>query len=217
VTFDGVTRMGAYPESTYTGADPRTAVQEGARVLELTPEKLAPFLPGVVIDGHPPASDVEYELTEDRLTARVYFASVANRAHDAIRRIVMSLFPSLPYAGTFEFRIVLPEGNRFHLQPVRRAHGLPDLARVPMCPGLPGWKVVATPGALVLVTFADNDPSRPQIIGWDHADSPGWMPLGLEFGPLAMGVAHVGSVTTCPAGAGTVVSGSALIKVIPGV
>jgi hypothetical protein len=81
-----------------------------------------------------------------------------------------------------------------------------------MRPSVPGWKATALPGSLVLVTFADRDPSRPQIIGHDHPDSPGWFPLSVEFGIGALPIAIQGSPVVAGPFAGTVVAGSARLK-----
>lgn len=215
VGFDGVTRLSAYPVTTYTGDVPRTRRAPGSQVIELTPDTLAPFLPGVVVDGASPASDVEYDLDSNRLTVRVYSSRSANRRVAALRRLILGLFPELRYRGTFEYRVVTQSGERLNLQPARVGLGLPDLARVPVRPGMAGLRALVLPGELVLVVFADADPSRPQVISHDAPDAPGWMPLQLELGgPGALGVARQTDPVQAGPFAGVITGGSFRVKAV---
>ncbi len=187
VDFDGVTRFGLRETVAYEGEAPRTRVVPDASIVELATDVIGDLLPGVTVDGSDPATDVEYNLTEQRLTVKVY--ANAHSALDYDRKFFELLFPWLRYCGTFEFRVVTLSGlddARLNLQPVRVASGLPDLAGVPVRPGIAGVKSTATLGSLVLVTFADRDPSRPQVIAHDAADAPG-------FGAsLALPIARLG-------------------------
>lgn len=216
VGLDGVTRLGEYPPTTYTGNDTRTRVSPGSQVVEIAATSLAALVPGVSVDGSLPASDIEWELTESKLVARAFFSRRSTRRRDALTRLVASLFPALRYAGAFEYRVVSQTGNRLNLQAVRASTGLPDLPRVPVRPGVPGVKSLVKLGELVLVVFADNDPSRPQVIAHDHADSPGWMPLSLELGgPGALPIAYQGSTVQAGPFAGAVTLGSTLGAIRP--
>jgi hypothetical protein len=72
------------------------------------------------------------------------------------------------------------------------------------------------PGELVLVCFADGDPSRPQVFAHDHADAPGWMPLAFQIGgPLGLPIAFMGATVQAGPFAGAITSGSTLAKVRP--
>jgi hypothetical protein len=168
--------------------------------VELATDTLAGIVPGVTVDGSLPATDVEFVLDAKRLTALVWAGARTTRRLDALARIVEALLPDLKYRGTYEFRVVTQEGERLNLQPVRAATGLPDLARVPVRPGMAGMRADVAPGSLVLVAFVDADPSRPAVVAHDAPDAPGWMPLALELGgPAALGVAR----TTDAIAAGT--------------
>lgn len=180
--FEGVTRFGARPETTYTGNGSRTRISKAARVVEIATEEIAALVPGVIVDDSPAATDVEYVLDDKRLTARVYYGATTTRRLSALAKIVEALDPNRKYRGVFEFRVVLQIGDRVHLQPVRAATGLPVLMFVPVRPGMPGMKATYTPGARVLVAFVDSDPSRPCVIAHDEVGTPGWMPLFLDFG-----------------------------------
>jgi hypothetical protein len=184
VDFDGVTQFGQRPETTYSGDATIVRNDQAARVVELALDTIdSTLVPGVSVAGNPPATDVEYELGPSRLTCRVFWgAPKLARRLDAYAQIFDALFPNLRYAGVFEYRVVTQEGERLNLQPVRVATGMPDLARVPVRPGVSGFRSDVTPGELVLVCFADRDPSRPQVFAHDHADSEGWLPSVSEIG-----------------------------------
>lgn len=216
VDFDGVTRFGTRAVTEYRGDGARVKVDPGLGYVDLAVDSAVGLLPGVTVDGSAPASDVEFELGAERITVRVYAGRESTpraRRLAAQRRIFAAMFPELRYAGTFEYRVVSQSGERFNLQIVRTRTGMPDLARVPVRPGMAGLRADVLPGCLVLVTFIDRDSSRPAVVAHDAPDAPGWMPLVLELGgPGAVGVALIGSVTSCPAGAGTVTTGSARVK-----
>jgi hypothetical protein len=182
VDFDGVTQFGARTASTYTGDAVRSRVSPAAGVTELVTDTIAALVPGVQVDGAAPATDVEYNLDADRLTARVYARRGLSRQLDAIRRVYLGLFPEARYRGTFEYRVTTQDGERLNLQPVRVASGMPSLARVPVRPGVSGWRGDVKLGELVLVVFADADPSRPNVIAHDAPDAPGWLPDLIEAG-----------------------------------
>jgi len=182
--FAGVTHVGQRAQTEYRGSAPRTRVDTAVGVIELATDQIAGILPGVIVDGSLPATDVEFELDSSRLVARVYAGRGRSRRLDALARILAALDPLRKYRGTYEFRVVQQVGERFNLQPVRAASGMPDLPRVPVR-GAPGIRADVQLGELVLVTFADCDPSRPQLIAHDSPDAPGFMPTELDLGPKA--------------------------------
>ena len=177
----GVTHVGAWPAVTYEGDGARTRVDLATGVVELAVDEIANLLPGVSVDGHGPATDVEYDVDAKRVTVRVYFAQRLTRALEAKRKLMHALDPHARYRGTWEYRVVSQQGQRFNLQPVRVASGMPDLRRVPTR-GHPGIRATVALGEHVLVAFADCDPSRPNIIAHAAPDAVGWLPTLLEFG-----------------------------------
>ncbi len=219
VDFAGVTHVGKRAATTYTGADPKTRIDDAVQVVELAIESIAGLLPGVQIGDGKPATDVEFELEGSRLTARIYTGSKRARFNQALFDLVRSLFPQLRYLGAWEYRVLAQQGERLTLMPVRSATGMPALRAVPVRPGLPGCKGKVLPGSLVLVTFADPSlgPSRPQVFAHDHADSPGWLAtLDVELGgPAALPIAYQGSLAQCGPFAGLVTLGSTFGKVRP--
>jgi hypothetical protein len=159
VDFDGVTRFGTRASTTYKGDGARTRVDPKGSIVELATEEIGDLLPGVIVDGAQPATDVEYVLDAKRLTVRVYASPRTSRRVDAMRRIFEALFPDLKYRGLYEFRVVTQTGERLNLQPVRAAIGMPELAQVPVRPGMAGLRANVTLGERVLVSFVDADQS----------------------------------------------------------
>jgi hypothetical protein len=174
VDFDGVTRFGERSAVAYAGDGSRTRNARARGVFEIVTDTIGDLVPGVTIDGSQPATDVEYRVDSKSLTVVVYTDPTLDDRLSALRRLVLSLFPELRYTGTFEYRVVTISGERLNLQPVRIASGMPSLGRVPVRPGTAGLKSIATLGELVLVVFADRDPSRPQVIAFDAPDAPGF-------------------------------------------
>jgi hypothetical protein len=213
VDFDGITRFGARATVAYTGEGARSRVEPGGGVVEIATDVIETLLPGVTIDGSAPATDVEYLLDSKRLTVRVYAGTRTSRRLAAWKRIFEALFPDLKYRGSYEFRVVTQTGERFNLQPVRAATGMPELSNVPVRPGVSGARNNVTLGELVLVVFADADPSRPQVTSHEAPGGPGWLPLTLELGgPGALGVARQTDAVVAGPFGGTIVGGSVRVK-----
>lgn len=213
VGFDGVTRFGARTAVTYTGDGARTRPVPEARATEIATETIGDLVPGVVVDGLEPATDVEYELSDTRLTVRVYVGTGTTRRLSAIEKIVAALFPDIRYRGLYEYRVTGQTGERLDLEPVRVATGMPDLSSVPVRPGMAGLRADVALGSLVLVAFVDADPSRPAVVSHEAPDEPGWMPLFLELGgPGALGVARTTDAVVAGPFGGTIVGGSVRVK-----
>jgi hypothetical protein len=155
-------------------------------VIDLAVDSLEGLAPGVQVDGQAPATDLQIDLTPDRLTVRVYAGKRTSRRIDAYRRIMRAAFPSLAYAGTWEYRVITASGGKANLQPVRVASGMPDIRNATVRQGAYGLVDTIPPGELVLVVFADNDPSRPQVTMRGAADSITWLPLAAAI-PVALG------------------------------
>jgi hypothetical protein len=175
-------------------------------------DSVAGLLPGTATE-YGTAADVEFSLTPDGLRARLYAASAPGRRARAWAQIIDAVIPGARFRGVFEYRIVTQAGERLNLQPVRSRTDLPDLARVPVRAGVPGVKALHKPGAQVLVSFIDGDPSRPAVVGFDDPEQPGWMPLQLLFGEGAtLGVARQTDPVIAGGFAGTITTASVRIK-----
>ncbi len=219
VDFAGVTHVGKRASSKYEGDAPRTRIDHAVQVIELATDTISGLAPGIQVDGSRPATDVEYELNDSRLTVRVYAGAERSRRLSAWFKIVHALFPHLQYLGVWEYRVLAQQGERLTLMPARSATGMPALRAVPVRPGLPGTTGTVLPGALVLVTFADPSlgPSRPQVVSFDAPGSPGWLAtLDLSLGgPVALPIAYQGSPVQAGPFAGVVTLGSTFGKVRP--
>lgn len=214
VDFDGITHIGRRPTVEYEGDAPRTRVAPASEVIDLAVDSLDGLLPGVVVDGRKPATDVQFTLDNKRLTASIYAAGVLPKRLEAYRRIYDALDPRRMYRGCYDFRVVSQSGEKLNLQPVRVATGLGDLANVPIRPGMAGLRAMVTPGSVVSVSFADADPSRPFVSSHEEQGGPGWMPLLLELGgPGALGAARMTDPVIAGAFSGSIVMGSTRVKI----
>jgi len=211
VGLDGVTRFGARASTTYTGNATRTREDKRLGVVELAVGGLV-VLPGAAVDDFGAASDVEYVLADKRLTARVYAGASGSRRLAAWARLLEAIDPRRRYRATYDFRVITSANDRLTLQPVRSSSGLPILDGVSIR-GPWGVKATATPGAVVAVTFADADPSRPFVVAGPAWDDPGWLPATTELGPTPrLGVARMTDAVVAGAFGGTIVGGSLTVK-----
>lgn len=173
---DGVTRIGARPASSPSIKGPRLRVDKARGIVEVAVENIAAILPGASIDGVA-AVDVRHEINEKGLRTTVW----GRQRLDALRKTFEAFFPELPYLAPWEYRVVLLNGERLDLQPVRSSSGMPDLQRVPMRPGVAGAKSTLVPGTRVIVQFIDGDPTRPHVTGFEDSEGGGFKPLLTEI------------------------------------
>jgi len=183
VDESGVTVIGARSAVTYAGNATRGDYDPARGTLELAADSIATLLPGVVVDGVT-AVDVLHELTPDRLRTTLggRTAPGTSRRLAAMRRLLEQLDPRAKYAGLHSYRVVSLDGERLNLQPERASQGMPALRRGRIRPGVQGCKGETALGSMVLVAFVDRDPSRPVVIAFDDAESPGFDPSKLEIG-----------------------------------
>lgn len=182
VDFDGVTQVGQRAATTYDGDGVRQRIDPAGSITEIATEDVAALVPGVQIDGSDPATDVEYVLDGTSLIARVYAGASTSRRIRALVALLEAADPRRRYRGLAEYRVVTQSASdRFALQPVRTVAGLPVLENVPTR-GPAGLRSTVTLGELVLVAFADADPSRPCIVAHEAPDAPGWAASLVELG-----------------------------------
>jgi hypothetical protein len=222
VDLGGVTRIGSYPETTYTGDATRMSGTDlAAGRIELAPVSLVGLLPGALVDGLR-AADIEVRFGGEGLRATVWAEhGASSRLASALDRIVQALTADRRLAGSWEYRVLQQQGERLDLQPVRTSAGLPYLTRV-RARLAPGLRVEHRPGSLVLVTFVDGSPSRPAVTGGDDPDSPGWLPQAIYLeaeGPIdvaADGDASVDAtgITTIGESSAEVLAGAGLGRVL---
>lgn len=218
VDLAGVTQVGSWPSTTYSGKDPRVRVDPAVGVVEIATEDVAALVPGVSVDGYPAAVDVEWSVEPGRVTARVYSGRRPSRRLDAFARLIELLDPRRRYRGCYEYRVggQDPPYGRLNLQAVRAASGMPDLAHVPLRPS-PGINAMVTLGSTCVVAFLDGDPGRPAVIAAEDTTAPGWSPSMLFLGntPALQGVARMGDPVTV-AGVVGAITGPCSLKVFCG-
>lgn len=212
---DGVVTFGARP-ALPASTLPVLSRNPAVRVVELgVTGSVAGLLPGMATEFGT-CADVDLELTPDGIRARLYAAPAFGRRIQALARLLDALDPGRRFRGSFEYRISTQEGERLNLQPVRSRSDLPDLARVPVRAGLPGVKATYAPGAQVVVTFLDGDPTRPAVVGFDDPGQPGWPFLTMTIGgpDPAFGVAYQGAPVQAGPFAGAITLGSLRVGVV---
>ena len=214
VDRDGVTRLGQRPSVPYAGAGVVTDRRPSVSALDVDTDDLTPLAPGVRVEGHGPASDVEHRYDGTRLVTTVYYATAVPRRAQAMMRLIDALDPRRIYRGVYEYRVVTQSGDRLALQPVRSSTGLPDLANVPVRPGMAGLRATYALGSLVLVAFVDADPGRPCVVAADAPDAAGWQPLALDLcGPVPLPAARVTDAVVAGPFAGAITAGSAVVRI----
>lgn len=217
---DGVTRLGKRPTVQVTGV---TVLDNDATMgaVHIASESIAKLLPGAVVGGVE-AIDVRHTVDASsglRTTIWGYSGRTGAGSLDTFRELVRRSEPNRKYMGAWEYRVVTRDGDRVNLQPVRVSTGMPDLRRVRIRPGLAGAKSDLALGSTVVVMFVNADPSRPYVCAFEDPEGEGFKPPKTEIdadeiiiaGGL-LGIARVGDTTTCPAGAGTITSGSTKAK-----
>lgn len=179
----GVTRTGARSEVTFNGEATRQELDAAAGRLTLAADSIATLLPGAQVDGLV-AADVEHHYTSGAIRSILWGEREddESRRLAAWRKLFTQLFPDMRYRGIYECRVVSQSGERLNLQPVRSSLGLPTLLRrVRVRPGVPGVRADHKLGSLVLVAFVDADPGRAAVVGFDDAESPGFVPSELDL------------------------------------
>ena len=82
----------------------------------------------------------------------------------ALKRLIRETFPRLSYVGFYEYRIAAQNGTRFDCRPASSGLGLPDLVGVDVRPSLAGSASDLALNSLVLIGFANSDPSKPCLL-----------------------------------------------------
>lgn len=198
----GVTQVGQRVAVAWTGAATRITNDEAQRRYELAPSTLVGLLPGAIVDGVE-ALDVEHVLDgEGKLRTTLWGGPQATSARlpEALRRIVETFTERHRFFAPWEYRVVLRSGERLDLQATRVSSGMPDLRAVRVRPSA-GCRAHVALGSLVLVSFANGDPSRPVVTSTDEADAPGFVPgdLYLQAGTTGTNAGAVEHATSAEA------------------
>lgn len=216
VDEDGVTRFGKRAVTQADAAIAHGTVDLAAGVVELMSDAIAKLVPGVTAHGVE-AVDVVHELEGNKLRTRLWGSAVSlsSKRLQAWAKLLEQLDPFRKFrGGPYEFRVVAQENERLHLQPVRVSLGMPDLRRVRVRPGVAGCRANVALGSTVLVAFVNGDPARPAVVGFEDAETAGFMPTLLELGAdgPTLGVARTTDTVQAGPFAGVITGGSARVK-----
>lgn len=89
---------------------------------------------------------------------------MTGRLLNALRAAVLELIAPLHFYALFRYRVInVRADGRMDLQAVRKGGPAPDLIAISQACGIPGGSGKPTPGAVVLVSFADGDPGLPVV------------------------------------------------------
>lgn len=144
-----------------------------------------------------------------------------DRTIDAMRRLVLSFFPSAVYWIVHEYSVAESDGTAFSGLPTDATFSPALPTRVPYAPSLAGSSCVVPVGTLAYVGFANADPSKPYLVRFgpglatsttiDATDT-------IAVGPSASEVDLAGgNVTDAGGGAGRVVRyGDPIVFGVPG-
>ncbi len=120
----------------------------------------------MVVDGLT-AVDVQHDVSADGGLRSTVWGGPIGSAAESMRKLVQALDPDRNFRGVSEYRIDTRSGARLNLQPVRVSSGMPYIKNVPVWFGLPGASATPPLGSIAYVTFADADPSRPGVVGFE--------------------------------------------------
>lgn len=133
--------------------------------------------------------ELEFEVGPGPLRVRAWVdeasstGPVDHRALRVLRALVREALPNLDYLGLHQYRVVSMDNGRANLQAVKKKSGvdMPDASLAKLSPGMAGLTSVLTPGAIVLVGFADGDPSLPVITHYATPDDPAFKPVSVSI------------------------------------
>jgi hypothetical protein len=89
-----------------------------------------------------------------------------DRLWSAFRRLVVATFPSLRFFAPWEYVVAEIDGGNIKAAPSDTTSGMPDV--VMPVRSVAGMTVVPAVGSLVIVAFANGDPSRPRAVAFDE-------------------------------------------------
>lgn len=105
----------------------------------------------------------------------------------SVAKLVRRELARLGFLLTYEYRVVLQDGAFLELQAVRKAAGLPDLARCLARPGAAGYAPRYRLGSTVLVAFVEGDPSRPFVAFGPEVGSATPLGVAIDADEINMG------------------------------
>lgn len=191
VGFDGVTVVGERTTSTpAAGSYELLSWDPSQRIAELHADDVSSIAIGSVLAADERMADAQTVRAIDLVIGEVITVkawcgdgpgarSRVARALEAIVERVLARRLLVPLI----YRVIAMSGDRVMLQAV--SDGAPDLSPISLAPGMAGLHAELAPGALVQVSFAEGDRTRPRIVAHEGKDGAGWSPTTLTLGATA--------------------------------
>lgn len=190
VDYEGVTHVGPRP---LTELDPVSyhvlAYDASNRIATLTADD-----PGLIQIGATLSTGLdvpgvvrEFELTaggDSELRIVAWLGGVSDEASRlaGLMRSIIKRVTEGPLLGHYRYRVISKSGDRYNLQAVNVAAGLPDLAPITPWPGVAGTAASLAPGGEVLVAFVEGDRAQPVITHYTPIGTTGFAPIALTLG-----------------------------------
>lgn len=201
VGADGITRVGDRPTRDVSAVVQMLELEHTSRraTLALDGDDVGSLLPGGSITDPVRLGPEPYVIHDAEIvvTASALRATAWDRAgRDGIlvgtlRQLMREAEPNRTFLGLYRYRVYKMSGDRSELQIVKPRTGLPDVLPVSIMPGIAGASFELTPGCVVLVQFADGDPSLPVMTHAAKKGDSGFLPLSLTLdatGSVSIGV-----------------------------
>lgn len=126
----------------------------------------ASVLPGSLFLGHQ-VSAVSYKFDARSIRARVSYGDSRGEAVAALGELVRRETRKSAYNGVY-LATADAQNADLTLELTPADATIPGLSRVPIKPGIPGCTVPKlTPGAKVILSHENGDPSKPRVVGFD--------------------------------------------------
>src|SRR5688572_2860815 len=92
------------------------------------------------------------------------------------KALVRELIAPHAYHALIRYRVVANSAGRLELQIVKKGTGFPDALPISLQPGMPGAKGEPMPGAIVLVSFIEGNPTMPVVTHFARPDDGAFVP-----------------------------------------
>lgn len=151
-----------FSESLYLPADDETAVEldrDDARGVLTLGVEVPRLLPGTTIRDVK-ARTVVHVLEAAGVQTLVHFGD-RDRVRGAIDRLVQRALPGLDFLARYEARVVAQSAVDDTLELFPIDERIPPISAVPLRVPAPGFRVLVSPGARVLLGWDGGDPSKP--------------------------------------------------------
>lgn len=199
VTFAGVTTVGPRVPIPYDPTDVDILEWDAEhQIARVALER--PIVPGTVLAdsrfGTATVRDCEFTFGADGARGVLHCGPTSDTLGATLRRMVETV-GGVATLRMYAYLVIgqTPDGL-LSLRPANPGAGAPDLVRVRVHANVPGIAAKVTPaGSTCIVAFADGDPTRPIVLGFDVASPP---PVKLSLSAASVEVGPTPSSPTVP-------------------